>query len=305
MGLQYFEALSPGIISSIIAVLVNRMVVGNDVTGYFRYPFLNSSLPSSIFTCAIFYGLYGLVVGVLYAKGAKICKNAVHDWFHVPHSEENDVIDNDDAAVSTVPTSTDLSIDRGSAESMPLISHKSKKKRKHREKPSLMKCLKMYFCLVIRDEPKRAAAAGAVAGALVGIIAILLPHTLFWGEAQLQNLINRGTSPLPIFSKKGEVTEAMTAYAFCLQDEDSIKEGFSMGCSALIAIAKTVVIGLSLGTGIIGGHFWGPLYVGCAASHLLIGVVEWLNASYGFPLGLVTHPCVVILCTMGAAHVGK
>lgn len=40
MGLQYFEALSPGTIASIVAVLVNRMITGNDVTGMFSYPFL-------------------------------------------------------------------------------------------------------------------------------------------------------------------------------------------------------------------------------------------------------------------------
>lgn len=37
MGLQYFEALSPATIASIVAVLCNRLLTGNDVTGYYRY----------------------------------------------------------------------------------------------------------------------------------------------------------------------------------------------------------------------------------------------------------------------------
>ena len=37
MGLQYFEALSPATIASIVAVLCNRLTTGNDVTGYYRY----------------------------------------------------------------------------------------------------------------------------------------------------------------------------------------------------------------------------------------------------------------------------
>jgi hypothetical protein len=36
MGLQYFEAISPATIASIVAVLCNRLVTGNDVTGYYR-----------------------------------------------------------------------------------------------------------------------------------------------------------------------------------------------------------------------------------------------------------------------------
>jgi len=34
---------------------------------------------------------------------------------------------------------------------------------------------------------------------------------------------------------------------------------FSVQCSAIFVITKILVIGLSLGTGIIGGHFWGKL----------------------------------------------
>ena len=49
----------------------------------------------------------------------------------------------------------------------------------------------------------------------------------------------------------------------------------------------------------------GPLYVGCAASHLFTDLVKIFDSYFGFGGGLSAYPCVVILCTMGAAHVGK
>jgi H+/Cl- antiporter ClcA len=193
----------------------------------------------------------------------------------------------------------------GNEEAQPLV--KSMPKMRIRDKPSLLRCLKSCFCFAIRDEPKRAAAAGAVAGIMVGIVGIFLPHTMFWGEAQLQNLIDKGRTPLPIFGEGAEPTAAFTRHAICMidsEDAQAIRNGFSIGCSSLIAVAKTLVVGLSLGTGIIGGHFWGPLYVGCAASHFLTDVVNLLHDKFGFSTALSAYPCVVILCTMGSAHVG-
>jgi len=45
--------------------------------------------------------------------------------------------------------------------------------------------------------------------------------------------------------------------------------------------------------------------VGCAASHLFTDLVKIFDSYFGFGGGLSAYPCVVILCTMGAAHVGK
>ena len=56
MGLQYFEALSPATVASIVGVLSNRLITGNEITGYFKYPFLEETLPSSIFMDAIVFG---------------------------------------------------------------------------------------------------------------------------------------------------------------------------------------------------------------------------------------------------------
>ena len=50
--------------------------------------------------------------------------------------------------------------------------------------------------------------------------------------------------------------------------------------------------------------FWGPLFVGCVASHFFPDLVKIFDDRFGFGGGLATYPCVVILCTMGSAHVG-
>ena len=47
-GLQYFEALTPSVLSSIVAVITNRLIITDDVAGYFKYPFFlvrQSTLP--------------------------------------------------------------------------------------------------------------------------------------------------------------------------------------------------------------------------------------------------------------------
>ena len=306
MGLQYFEALSPATVASIVAVITNRLVVNNDVTGYFRYPFLTSSLPSEIFTSAVVYGFYGAAIGIIYVKVVKKCKTWVHDWFHKPKEDPTEAfpnfshpseVENDEFGENAALLS---SVDSGVAKPPPVV------RKTAYSVDSLLSTLKKYICFVIPDEPSRAAVAGCLAGALVGAIGIFVPHTMFWGEAQLQNLIDKGRTPLPIFGQGDEPTAPFTALGFCMidgNDPHAVKAGFGVGCSALIAVSKTVVIGLSLGTGIIGGHFWGPLFVGCAASHFLTDTVNLFADWTGYGWSLSAYPCVAILCTMGSAHV--
>ena len=158
----------------------------------------------------------------------------------------------------------------------------------------------------IKHEPTRAAVAGTLAGLAVGITCMFVPHVTFWGEAQLQTLIDKGRTPLPVFGEEHKSTDDLTAWGFCVidpKDPSAVAAGFSIGCAALITSAKIFVTGLSLGTGIIGGHFWGPLFVGCAASHLLTDVANVMQRSIGFGEGLAAYPCVSILCMMGSTHV--
>jgi hypothetical protein len=86
---------------------------------------------------------------------------------------------------------------------------------------------------------------------------MFLPHVMFWGEAQLQTMIDKGRTPLPVFGQSDEPTAALAALGQCMvgQGENS---GFSVGCSMAIILAKIFVTGVSLGTGIVGGHFWAP-----------------------------------------------
>jgi H+/Cl- antiporter ClcA len=294
MGLQYFEALSPGTIASIIAVLVNRLVTGNDVTGMFRYPFLSFTLPSSIFFNAIIYGLYGSFIGVLYTIGMKYVKTSVHEWFNPPHplASDNSVYA---ATTVSVPVNHEAtSLMGGKFETYSIV----------RRSTTVSSILHKVFCVAIPYKPYRAALTGAIAGASVGVIGLFLPHTMFWGEAQLQNLIDNGRTPLPIFGSNDD----LTVFALCMidpTDQVAIQAGFGIGCSALLALSKTIATGLSLGTGIVGGAFWAPLVIGCAASHGLTDLIDKFHAHFGFGHSLAAHPCVVILCTMGAAHVGE
>jgi Voltage gated chloride channel len=290
MGLQYFEALSPATIASIVAVLANRLITGNDVTGYYKYPWLGASLPSSIFTYAIVYGFYGCIIGMVYVYVVKRFKAIVHLAFHA----------SDDKKPSLTRETKHAEVPLGSDETTPLVSNESTRREISRDDAD--DGVKSS-CFQIASRPGRALCAGAMAGAACGLIGIFLPHTMFWGEAQLQNLIDKGRTPLPVFGS----SPGLTTFACCLidpNDADAVQAGFGIGCSAIIALAKTVVVGLSLGTGIIGGQFWGPLFVGCAASHLFTDAITLFHTYFAFGSGLVTYPCVVVLCTMAAAHVG-
>jgi H+/Cl- antiporter ClcA len=245
MGLQYFEAISPATIASIVAVLINRIVINDDVTGMFQYPFLNESLPSYIFKDAIVYGLFGGALGVLYTLCVKNVKLGVHhllDGCDTPMVHESN---------------SDLNV---TAETTPLVGGF--------EEPSDSPTLKLHaaekrslcgrlFSGMIPHEPTRAGITGMLAGLVVGVTGIFLPHVMFWGEAQLQTMIDKGRTPLPVFGQEGEPTSALVALGQCMVDQ-SEETGFGIGCSVAIVLAKIFVTGVSLGTGIVGGHFWAP-----------------------------------------------
>ena len=100
-------------------------------------------------------------------------------------------------------------------------------------------------------------------------------------------------------------TTTITAYGFCLLDPDdpaAQADGFGIGCAALISVSKVLAVALSLSTGIVGGQFWGPLFVGCAASHIFTDLMAICKEFFGFGEILSAYPCVAILCIMGSAH---
>jgi H+/Cl- antiporter ClcA len=287
MGLQYFEALSPATVSSIVAVLTNRLVVGNDVTGYYSYPFLTTTLPSGIFTSSIVYGFFGAAVGVAYAVGCKKFKTVAHDLF--PTSP----------AVPTENPTDEGTPRRTGGEKKPLLERQDHKKhaRYGPSSPSVF----LRVCRAIRI-----ASAGCLVGAIVGGIGMFIPHSMFWGEAQLQTLIDKGRTPLPVFGVAGEATADLVALGRCMidgRDAAAVRAGFGIQCSFAISVAKVITTGLSLGTGIVGGHFWGPLFVGCSSGHFLTEVVRLFSEQTGYGGSLSRYPCLVILCVMGSAHV--
>ncbi len=287
-GLQYFEALSPATISSIVAVLTNRLATGNDITGYYKYPFLNDSLPSSIFHDAIFFGLFGGAIGMVYTNVILKLKGFVHDLFHEIKDQTHQQKVEQDLTHITVSTEESSCPFHGvevtssmEKDYYPFTRHKQEK----------------MLRLVIAHEPTRAGVTGAIVGIIVGMTCMFIPHVMFWGESQLQNLIDKGNTPLPVFGRGDEPSAGLVALGFCMVDRtsaDGAKFGFSLGCSAAIALAKIFVTGLSIGTGIVGGHFWAPLFVGCAASHFLTDSVSILASALGVSISLSAYPCVAV-----------
>lgn len=281
MGLQYFEAVSPATISSIVAVLINRIVINNDVTGMFQYPFLNESLPSYIFKDAIIYGLFGGALGVIYVFGVKSIKSGMHHMI-------------DDCSASKAKAEP-------TEEATPLMKkpHPTNKKASDHKKPNL---ISYFLGQWVPNKFVRAAVTGTLAGAAVGITGIFLPHVMFWGEAQLQTMIDKGKTPLPVFGHGDEPTAALVSLGYCMVDRSG-EAGSSLGCSLAIVVAKIFVTGLSLGTGVVGGQFWAPLMVGCAASHFFTDSIQHLGGWLGYSFSLSAYPCVALLCIMGATHV--
>lgn len=174
MGLQYFEALNPSVIASIVAVLVNRMVIPNDGIGYFDYPIFTDILPNHVFYVAILYGLLGGALGMLYAKGCLKIRMSIYDLFRFrDHSEENIVEDKSNSETFS------LEYEHGSEDSTHLNEKESIAKS---EKKSLVDKISSFS---MKNEPLRASLIGIVAGAVVGVICMFYPQNLFWGKMVL------------------------------------------------------------------------------------------------------------------------
>lgn len=106
-------------------------------------------------------------------------------------------------------------------------------------------------------------------------------------------MIDKSKSPLPIFGQGDEPTAALVALGQCMIDQ-SQESGLSIRCSIAIVLAKIFVTGLSLGTGIVGGHFWAPLFVGAAASKFFTEFVGLCSKWLGISTTLTEYPCVAL-----------
>jgi hypothetical protein len=199
-------------------------------------------LPSFIFKDAIIYGLFGGALGIFYTLSIKKLKIGIVN-----------LLDKCDSTSSTTSSSHETSSNMPmTGETMPLVGSK--------EAPSFptSRPLSSLMC----HKPTRAGIRGMLSGLVVGVTGIFFPHVMFWGEAQLQTMIDKGRTPLPVFGQNDEPTAALVALGQCTVDqgEDS---GFGIGCSLAIILAKTLVTGVSLGTGVVGGHFWVPCKFWC------------------------------------------
>uniref|UniRef100_A0A7S2KZS1 Chloride channel protein n=1 Tax=Leptocylindrus danicus TaxID=163516 RepID=A0A7S2KZS1_9STRA len=296
LGVQYYEAISPSIFSSIIAVLVNRMVTKDEVKGYFSYPFLEDNLPSHIFYIALLYGVIGSIVGTGYARGAFKLKMTVHDLFHV-----HDHHDHGHGHGARHDAASDISSLPGvDTEDEPLVGKKVIIKVP--DEPNSP--YERFLAFVNKREWVRCYILGTIAGFATGMFCMFFPHALFWGESQLQSLIDRGRTPLP-FITESEVAD-LTAFGYCMVDPTAVPhEEYSTACNGILAVVKVIVTGISLGTGIVGGQFWGPLFVGAAASYCITDILGMIYDYSGLAFFQVVsqYPCVALLCIMGSTHV--
>jgi H+/Cl- antiporter ClcA len=220
MGLQYFEAVSPATIASIVAVLTNRLLTGNDATGYYVYPFLNESLPSELFMRAIVYGLFGGAVGMFYVKVVLYLKH--YDFF----------FDNCNGNVQQGPRVSRFKGGNIVGEGTGLLQSVGDISNQRQESAKKLPPLTNHF----RREPNRAATLGALTGVLVGIVCMFIPHVMFWGEDQLQTLIDNGRTPLPIFGHGNETSADILALSYCVvrndtSTQDHFESQSALGCS--------------------------------------------------------------------------
>ncbi len=111
-----------------------------------------------------------------------------------------------------------------------------------------------------RCKPGGRAARGAAArlalrvatGALIGAIGVYFPHSLFWGDEQLQSIIDDGKTPLKWVWRSAALDE----FAWTKSEGQRITHTGALG----LAAAKILAIALSLGGGFPGGIIY-PLFV--------------------------------------------
>ncbi|GMI04004.1 hypothetical protein TrRE_jg6753, partial [Triparma retinervis] len=215
-GLEFYEALGPATLSSIIAVVCNRQFTKKFIQGSFTYGHINRETPGTVYWIAVACGILGGAVGVCYGKALLACKRVFGRGGRGPG-------------------------------------------------PSGL----------------RVALANAGLAAAVGCVCMALPECQFWGEQQLQSVLDQGATRLPFASE----VEGMDGWSIC----KPTGRQRTTGCSIMIAVGKVITTGLSLSTGLPGGHFWAPLFVGASLAN---GVAQIYPNKY---------PTITQLLLMGSA----
>lgn len=156
-------------------------------------------------------------MGMIYSKVVLRLKHRIHELFHTEIKHGKGESYND--TKSFLPN-----------ERVPLFNSQSKLIHNSSSKRPIQ------ASRLIQHGPKQAAASGVFAGVLVGITGMLIPHVMFWGEAQLQTLIDKGRTPLPVFGRAEEPSADLLALSYCVTSSDKksdyLGSSFSFGCSA-------------------------------------------------------------------------
>ena len=108
-----------------------------------------------------------------------------------------------------------------------------------------------------------------VLGAFIfGFLGALFPPTLFWGENELQNIVDGGKTPLPHVAVPGILT--------LTSPSSSTYEWYWF---LAITAAKIVTISVSLTTGFCGGIIFPLFFVGAAFAHVVIHFFSFASPS--------------------------
>lgn len=263
MGRLHTQLLGPCAVASPTGTVTHSYLTGKPVERLFSFP---GDFPEGL-TCPIFLvvlaaAAVGCGTGTLYTVTVKGIKTAVH------------AISN---AVIPVPPAAEF--DDGLDESNICVQKKIEITCKDTDRVERNKLL-LHAAVCMMD------------GLVYSIICMTFPHVFSWGEAQLQNVLDSGATTLPYFG--GADSPLIAPFAQCMPNPDGHVPAW---CMAAIPLAKTLAIGLVLGTSVQCGHFWGPIYVGAAVGQFALHLASLFGLISPKSSGLF------ILCVMASAHV--
>jgi len=222
-GMQYFEALSPAAVASVAALFTRCVMLGEPLRGKYVYELAAASSPLVDLGMALAAGVAGgLMATAMTAlfRRVKFGGLAIVAW----------------AGRSARP-----------APEEPPAPHGSGWCKQDDDGARSARRREMAARLALR----------VATGALIGMLGVYFPHSLFWGDEQLQSIIDDGQTPLKWLWR----SSALDRLAVTPTKGVHISHLGALG----LAVAKVCAIALSLGGGFPGGIIY-PLFVVGAAT---------------------------------------
>jgi H+/Cl- antiporter ClcA len=205
MGLEYYEALVPTLLSSIVGFMIFRLATGLTIGGEYQFP----PYPN-LQHIDLFYAVLLGVIGALVAKLVMVIFRATH-------------------------------------------------------------------CLA-QSLSNRPILLNTLGGLLIGCIATVLPMTLFFGEQQIQDMINAGTK-------------------------------LGAGMLLLITLGKILTFSISLNSGFRGGYIFALFFIGAAVGEAISLIFPAISPAVAIvslmtsvTTALVRTPISIIIITSTLAH---